>query len=127
MNQSKAVKRVVSVFVLVMLACTLFAGCSKKKDVIIGKWSLTEMAGLTLKELAEQMQITEEDMETILTFSEDGKGTQLSGGKEEDLTWKNDGETYSVVLSKEMTVTATIADNILTMDIAGQEAKFEKK
>ncbi len=125
MNQRK---KLVSTLLVMVLVLTMFAGCSKKanaNDPILGKWTATEMSGMTMEEIAE---LTGEEMPGVtMDFKDDGSGNAAFSEEEEAFSWEKDGESYALDLGAEEKNVATITDNVLTITVEDQEMKFEKK
>ena len=125
-------KKLTTLLLMMATLLMLAAGCSGgKSDPIVGDWSATKIkaAGieLDLATFAEQagMEISAE-----FTFTNDGKfnGTVTNGEESEtsdDGTWKATDNGYDLTIDDE-TITATLTEGELTMNIEGVEMVFEK-
>lgn len=125
MNQRK---KLISIILVMVLAFTMFAGCSKKADStdpILGTWTATEIGGMNIAEINE---LSDEEMPAItMEYKNDGTGTAAFSEEKESFSWEKDGEAYLLNLGYNEKNNATITDNVLTISVEGGEMKFEKK
>lgn len=124
----KVSKKLMAAALVMVLSLVVLAGCSKKvsdDDPVLGTWTATEMAGMSIEEIAE---LTGEEMPAVtMEFKNDGSGSAAFSGEAEDFSWEKDGEAYLLDLGYDEKSPATIADGVLTLTVDGDEMKFEQK
>lgn len=106
-------KKFIKVFSIALITCVALAGCGKKKDPIVGKW-------------------TYESMDSIYyVFKEDGTGSYTFGGATKKFTYKIDGNKLSIKYedtTASFDTTFEIKDDKLNVkDSFGSDTIYNKK
>ena len=115
-------KRIISVFCLVLIACTILAACGKKSSQdlsnskYLGTWKAVSISFKGLSDAYED--------ECYLTLNPDGTAVFYMEGEDESrCTWQETGS--GVKLSGDSKMTFTDAGDALILKLAGSELRFE--
>lgn len=118
-------KKLLSLLLALLLVCSLFAGCGEKSvgptdaaDPNLGTYRLSVFDGTPVAEYAELMDLSYEEARNsfTVTLKEGGKANLFSDGESTDLTWKLDGEKFSIGEGDEF-FEGTLKDGVITLDL----------
>ncbi|MCR5134732.1 MAG: hypothetical protein K6B12_03765 [Clostridiales bacterium] len=118
-------KKTVSKILVVLLLMTAVLGlvaCGGSESQFVGTWNATEIEAYGVTMAPEDAGLT-----FSITFEKDGKVTALTNGEADgEGTWEEDGDTVTITSNGE-TMSGTLEDGVLTLDISGIVFKLEKE
>lgn len=109
------------VVLLLMTALLALVSCGGSKSQFVGTWNATEV-----EVSGTQMTLEDVGMTFSINFEEGGKVTATTNGESDgEGTWEEDGDTVTIESAGE-TMTGTLEDGKLTLEISGVTFILEK-
>ena len=134
-------KKTIAILMLAVLLLGLLAACGGKSgggsgsvanDPLLGTYKFSKMGNMPVQEYAELLELSLEEAQKfmIIELKSDGKGTLSVEGEVQNITWKTEGEKFTLTAKdendQEDTVEGTIKDGVITLDLEGEFIELSK-
>jgi hypothetical protein len=134
-------KKTIAILMLAVLLLGLMAACGGKSgggsgsvgnDPLLGTYKFSKMGNMPVQEYAELLELSLEEAQKfmIIELKSGGKGTLSVEGEVQNITWKTEGETFTLTAKDENnrddTVEGTIKDGVITLDLEGEFIELSK-
>ena len=136
-------KKTIAILMLAVLLLGLLAACGGKSgggsgsgsvanDPLLGTYKFSKMGNMPVQEYAELLELSLEEAQKfmIIELKSGGKGTLSVEGEVQNITWKTEGETFTLTAKDENnrddTVEGTIKDGVITLDLEGEFIELSK-
>lgn len=135
----KQIKKLLAVLLAMLMLISLLAGCGEKGEVTddpastgktqtdpnLGIYKLSSMAGMSIAEYAELLEMDYQAARDSLTVTlkEGGKATMTSDGEPIEGTWTLEGEKFTLG-EDGGSYEGTLKDGVMTIDIEGETVVF---
>ncbi|MBR5701870.1 MAG: hypothetical protein IKX47_05330 [Oscillospiraceae bacterium] len=137
-------KKTIAIIMLAVLLLGLLAACGGKSgggsgdsgsvgnDPLLGTYKFSKMVDMTVQEYADLVGLSLEEAQAfmIIELLSGGKGTLSVEGQVQNITWKTEGEKFTLTAKDENnqddTVEGTIKDGVITLDLEGDFIELSK-
>lgn len=132
-------KKTIAILMLAVLLLGLMAACGGKSgggsvgnDPLLGTYKFSKMGNMPVQEYAELLELSLEEAQKfmIIELKSGGKGTLSVEGEVQNITWKTEGEKFTLTAKDENnrddTVEGTIKDGVITLDLEGEFIELSK-
>lgn len=136
-------KKTIAILMLAVLLLGLLAACGGKSgggngsgsvanDPLLGTYKFSKMGNMPVQEYAELLELSLEEAQKfmIIELKSGGKGTLSVEGEVQNITWKTEGEKFTLTAKDENdqddTVEGTIKDGVITLDLEGEFIELSK-
>ena len=129
-------KKTIAILMLSVLLLGLLAACGGKSgagnDPLLGTYKFSKMVDMTVQEYADLIGISLEEAQKFMVIEllSGGKGTLSVEGEVQNITWKTEGEKFTLTAKDENnqddTVEGTIKDGVITLDLEGEFIELSK-